>query len=161
VENFAQIIIAIATGATIPILVKIGESYIARKQRLDDRRDDFTLQNLLDLQRAFVGLRDTVGKINRFQYSYSQKHGRQWNTVPLSPEATELLDNQTRAEFEVAIFSVRIKDNVLRDLVQNCLDALAKFYASPDSDETNKLSGEIYGHVNKANDRIGELIRRL
>ena len=101
--------------------MKIAETYIARKQRLQDRRDDFALETLLSLQRALVELREAVGKINRFQLPYSLEHGRPWSTAPLSPEAIELSDNATRSQIEVLIFLVRVQDDTLRDTVEECV----------------------------------------
>jgi hypothetical protein len=160
-DNFGQLILAIATGATIPVLVKIAESHIDRKQRRPDRRDDLALQNLLDLQRALVELREAVGKINRFQVMYAKEHNKPWSNLPMGPEATELSDNASQAEFEVLMFSVRMKDQVLRDLVQECVEAKRALSGSWDSDEINSLSKQISLCVRKANDRIGELIREL
>lgn len=140
--------VAFVLGALSPVLVRFGTLWLERKQRLQDRRDDFQRETLLALQDCFIN----VGRLTAQLHTYIEND---WALGEQLSEARRL------ASLEAGKYVVRVVDERTRTLAGDYQATVERITtAAPDANHS-ALRQELVSSLDAVNDRIGELLRKL
>ena len=152
------VVFAVVFGQFALLLIEFLHGQLERKQRQDDRRDDFQRQTLLDLQEALYRFIQAISVLKddfvRMQAS---------TPVPLRLLDNPLLIGRNSAA-RIVLLAARVDDEKLRTLAQSYRDTFrAMFQAEPSmpDDEAFKALDTMWNLQGQANERIGELLRKL
>jgi hypothetical protein len=130
---------------------------VERRERLTDRRADFQRETLLSLQIASQKLlRNTGASLHRDIVAHRTTGKWQKQQLPHN-----LSDDDLRWKTEVLLLASRVRDQEVRDLVEQLRTQTTKVFLSRDEQEAE-------GHMTAAGDtqalliqRIGQLVREM
>lgn len=150
-------IFSLVLGAALTILIELARGQLERKQRRQDRRDDFQRQTLVELQEALFRHKQSL------DVSIQEFRELRAGQLPASFFWPENVPAEGRAAgARVTVLSVRATDETLRKIVKNyrqtVIDRLTK---AEDAEEAEAILKELDAIFAKANDRIGQLLRPL
>jgi hypothetical protein len=126
-----------------------------RRAELADRREVFQVETLLSLQDAMARLGESLIKIFYARLMDHQQSGL-WRLD--APSAESLADNDT-ARVDVAMLVQRVRDNGLRDVVNEAQLACAKAKAAMSADAAWDRYDDSLQRLNKAQQRLGQVLR--
>jgi hypothetical protein len=128
-----------------------------REQEIQDRRDQFQRETLLELQEILHHLGRTYGQ-EHFQDAKTAKAAGKWDPRQL---AAGISDKNFAAEQRSNILVARVGDDLVRDAVREMRDVgsgLTFARSQAESDDCLTRSLEAF---KQANDRIGVLLREV
>ena len=150
-------IFALVIGAALTIVLDIARGQLVRKQRKQDRRDDFQHQTLLALQDAVYAHARNLAEIIHFERMEHIRAGG-WRSQRL-PDKLNNTDYEGR--LQISMLSVRIQDDMVRRLIGEYTEAegsAVTAFSLEDAEEANNRANNVR---KQANDQIGELLRGL
>jgi hypothetical protein len=150
-------IVAVFVGALIPVLTDVFRGPLERKQRIQDRRDDFQRGTLLDLQDALYRfmLGANLIRVN-IQQEQSGKRPQEWAALGDPGEMTQ------EAAPRISMLIERVQDERLRNLVSDFMTGYSVVLIGSRSDEEAISTLDTMHRIQLlANKRIGELLRQL
>jgi hypothetical protein len=158
-EQLVVVLLAVVTGALTPVLVRLGESQIDRKQRRQDQRDDFRRNTLLELQVAVAGLRQELSKLYLHAMHYWLEGQRIWNQHPLDAVGHGYIDKISRRVFDVRMIGSRANENSLNGLVDDLLAEVNEFAEARSGDDMEKMKRRVDLVAAQVIDRSGTLLK--
>ena len=129
-----------------------------RRQEAEDRRREFQRNTLLELQEVLHDLGRVQGHENYLDVMNFRKTGS-WKPRPLLGE--EMNNKALEAARRSNILLARVDDDTLRDLVRAMKDAGSKITFAESEEESNSAIRRSMEEFQKANERIGELLRLI
>jgi hypothetical protein len=128
-----------------------------RRLQLLERRTTFQRQNLLDLQEALLQLARTTGQMQIYDIKAYRNTGT-WQKNLYPPE----LDEANRvANTRTSMLGVRVRDNAVRDLLEQFKSCSAGVIMSRSAEESDRSSKNVVAVLEKLQQRIGEVLRTL
>lgn len=160
--EWTRTIIAFVLGAVSPVLVRFGTLWLERKQRLQDRRDEFRREKMIELLKPAHALMEFL---HRFYYPRFAEYWEVGNW-PYSPDAVSHLTAAEEAEYdrikvEVLTLSHLIADEQIGQLAETILSAARKTFGAEsqkDADAAYTAANDAYQSIAK---RVGELQQKL
>lgn len=128
-----------------------------RHDQLEERRTTFQRQNLLDLQEAVNDLARAAGAAN-VQDNRAYRQTGQWQKQLLGEELSE---NFRLAARRTSILNSRVRDDLVRELVQRFKDVSTGASFSPSKEAADSALNTMASVFEELNDRIGMLLRRM
>jgi hypothetical protein len=129
----------------------------ARREQLFERRSTFQRQTLLDLQEALMQLARTIGEMNsrdNVTYRDTGKWQRQLY-------GADLAEGNRLANARTAMLGVRVRDDSVRDLLQQFKDhctAVTMSASQADCERSLRSMSAVFVTLNQ---RIGEVLGKL
>ncbi len=148
---------SVVVGALLVTLVEWLRSQIDRQQRMQDRRDDFQRQTLLDLQDALYRFMLGTNLIREnFQRVRTSERELEWKVLGDPGELTQETGPR------IVMLIERVDDEQLRELVADFLTGYSVIrFGSRSNQEAFDTLDTLHGIQLRANRRIGELLRKL
>lgn len=143
-------------GALSTVLIEFVRGQFERRQRKGDRRDDFQRETLLALQDTLYEMTKLTVDSGLHRKKHLEATGA-WKGVAMP---ADYWDGIREGTLQVPKLIVRVDDDDARGHASNFLDALIPIQGASDLAEWERLWIVAHGHLTKANDRIGELLRK-
>jgi hypothetical protein len=157
--DWLTIIASVTVGQLLLVVVELARHWLTRKQRRDDAHDDFQRQTLLELQEALYTLVHAIAN-GKLDYDNERDGKPRINWPPA--EDPRLLGVGTLGR--ISLLVERVKDLAVRTLVQQYLEQHAEIFISPensDEQDFNSHLGDLWKLQERANERIGMILRSL
>lgn len=139
---------AFVLGALSIVAIEFGRGQFERRQRREDRRDDYQRETLLDLQDALIRLGSATARVHML--------------IERSQPVPDDLDEALRfVSLETSKLVVRVTDGRARDLAFAFLEAETHVKNATPSSDHDALRGRLISDLEAVNSRIGELLRKL
>lgn len=149
--------IAFVTGAITPVAVEILRTQVERRQRRQERRDDFQRETLLGLQESIYWLAEAMELAIADYRLESAGQSPRWRSG-----TTDWTLTSRNAIARMVFLAARTEDDQLRTLVQQYRDALRELTQTAKTAEDAEAGiKKVWEFQKKANDRIGELLRSI
>jgi hypothetical protein len=154
--DWLLIVASVVLGQFALLGIEFLRGQLERKQRQDDRRDDFRRQALLDLQDALYrcgqGLSMLKGEYLRIKAGESPP-------IRLTADPVSVMQD---AAARIVMVTERVDDESLRTLVSTYTDTIKGMAKMDKSDEEAFHDLEVVWDLQRqANKRIGKLLRNL
>jgi hypothetical protein len=130
---------------------------VARRDKLNEHRTDFQRQTLLDLQEALLNLTRTAGATHHEDIMAHRRTG-EWQKQRIGEELNE---NVCLAMVRTAILGVRVHDDLVREMVQQCRDYASTVSISPSPNDSEVAMAAMGSTLEELNQRVGELLRKI
>ena len=129
----------------------------ARRAQLLERRTTFQRETLLKLQEATLRLARATGAIHHQDVMAHRTTG-QWQRQQF-PE--DLNENYRVAQVETTILTVRVRDDVIRELMDQLKQFSTQVTMSDTPENSERAMRNLAETLELSNQRIGEVLRHL
>lgn len=150
-------IFSLVLGAALTIVLEFARGQMERKQRKQDRRDDFQHKTALDLQEAVYSHVQNLAAIMHFQ-RMGYLGSNRWRSK-LLPD--DLNDADYEGRLHIAMLAVRIQDAEIRRLVGEYTEVAGRTVTAMSMEAAEEANNQATTVRKQLNDRIGELLRGL
>lgn len=128
-----------------------------RRDQLEEHRTTFQRQNLLDLQEAVNDLARATGATN-VEDNKAYRQTGEWQKEPVGEVLSE---NSRLAIRRTSILNSRVRDDLVRELVQRFKDSCVNSTFSISIEAADSALNTMASVFEDLNDRIGLLLRQM
>lgn len=152
-------------GALSTVLVEFGRGQLERRQRLNDRRDDFQRETLVEPQEMLEKMITATVAIQSFNELDEEAYAAVMEPIKPGgrrlPDEAEWAEQETMAAIRVRTLYVRVHDDEVRGLVADFIKLVPDTTAATPIAESTAQTERAVATSRAANTRIGELPRKL